>query len=354
MVSKSTEHRAERTPAAVAVSLYRAGAWSGIPSGRILDQASSILGPVINPGQSPALVAEQTESPGLPGSTSLVGTGHNSSTCLTTPVCPDAGWLLGRCEHGTERWIKLRCKRRTCPVCGEERKHRVSWRIQLGIESLSGDQGAGWFVGTFAEDIEKTQAVRTVAKFIKWLRKSQPQLQYASTWELTMEGRLHVNLVMAPWSYVRQKDLSRAWQRYSGGPVVWVERVGAAGRVGNEVAKVGRRKIGNYVAKWDQMVKDGRGVTFSQGWPALPESLGQSHRYGEIAWRFVGRFEAQDIMFDYERQIGVWNEVAPGEFASAYGEECHCFDYVDPKRRPDRCDVDVGLCAEDGGPPGDP
>lgn len=325
--------RAERTPGAAAVSLYGAGAWP-----RILDQASTVL------GSFPAPAAEQTQSPGGDGVTSLVSIGHNSSTGTKTAVCPNCGWLMGTCEHATQRWVKLSCKRRVCPVCGEERKHRISWRIQLGLEDLAGDLGGAWFVGTFAQDVVKSQAVRTVGKFIKHLRKSQPGLEYASTWETTKAGRLHVNVVLAPWSFVRQKELSAAWERYGGGPVAWIERVGASSGIGSEVTKMGkksRRKIGNYVAKWDQMVKEGRGVTFSRGWPKLPVSPIHSERYGEIKWRWVGQFEAEDIMFNYEREIGEWVEVAPGEFASAHGEECHCFDHVKMPKQKQSCSCSV-------------
>ena len=285
-----------------------------------------------------------------PGFSSLVVTGHNSTTSTDhaheregvvfgskIEVCPDAGWLLGECKHGTKRWVILSCKRRTCPVCGELRKHRISWRIQLGIEQLGGERGGAWFTGTFGFSIKKKAAVKVVAKFVRWVRGRMCfvvegadgvkrtvigyHAEYCSTWEVQKNGDLHVNIIFAPWSYIPQRELSAAWRRFGGGPVVWIKRVGAG--IGHEVAK-DRKRIGNYVAKWDQMVLQGRGVTYSKGWPKLPSDA-RVQRQGEIDWRWVGSKSFEDTIFNYEREQGHWLEMGPGEYGSAYGEECDCF-----------------------------
>ncbi len=244
-------------------------------------------------------------------------------------VCPRAGWLLGECCHGTKRWIKLSCKRRDCPVCGWTRKHLISWRIAQGVEELGGDSGAAWFVGTWDCDIPKAKAVKVVRQFIQKLRREQPQIQYASTWEVQRNGRLHVNLVMVPFRYIPQARISEMWQRFGGGRVVWIERVGKG--IGHEAAK-DRDRIGAYVAKWDQMVKNGRGVTYSKGWPKLPDRPSMERR-GKIAWHWVGEFDPEDIMFEYERSLGHWVEARAGEYASPYGEECDCFEVKVPEDR---------------------
>jgi len=86
----------------------------------------------------------------------------------------------------------------------------MAYRISRVIDSLGGKEGAAWFVGTWAKDVSKKSAVRTVGKMIKWLRKvSGHKLEYSSTWEVTRQGRLHVNLVIAPWSYIPQALLSQ-------------------------------------------------------------------------------------------------------------------------------------------------
>jgi hypothetical protein len=51
-------------------------------------------------------------------------------------------------------------------------------------------------------------------------------------------------------------------------------------------------------------------------------------RQGDITWRWVGCLEPEDALFNYERERGHWVQVAPGEYASAWGEECDCFDFV--------------------------
>jgi len=301
----------ERTPEAVAVDITKTegGSCHSDP-------------PTVSPGtdQTLFLYPEQTSSP------SLVHVLHNSTdgTRELVSACPAAGMMKGRCKHGTVRWVFLPCKRRGCPVCGERRKKRIAARIRYGIEQLGGDYGAAWFVGTFDRDIEKKEAVRVVGKMVRWIRKQAGvQIEYACTWELTERGRLHVNLILAPWAYVPQSVLSEAWQRFGGGKRVWIQRVGA--NIGNETAKAGRTKISNYVAKWDQMVQTGRGVTYSKGWPKMPESE-TMHRHGDIDWYWVGCLEPEYSQFEGEYKLRYWREVSPGEFAFAFGEDCDCFD----------------------------
>jgi len=255
-------------------------------------------------------------------SPSLVSIGHNSTNDIAEiATCPSAGWLRGECQHGTVRWIKLSCKRRDCPVCGLHRKHRIAWRIRIGVEELGRSAGAGWFVGTFDRDITKKKAVKTVGKMIRRLRKDTGiHFEYASTWELTKRGRLHVNIIMAPWIYIPQSKLSELWHRYGGGRRVWIERVGV--EVANETAKDGREKIGNYVAKWEQMVLTGRGVTYSRGWPKLPDNP-RAGRRGMIAWIWIpAADDPEDKPNDY---LGYWEEVSPGEYTTVLIEPCDCF-----------------------------
>ena len=237
--------------------------------------------------------------------------------------CPDSGWLRGVCEHGATRWVRLRCKRRSCPVCGRDRRRMIAWRIARGLDILGGEDGGAWFVGTFARDIDKKTAIRVQAKFVRWLRQGQPGLQYAATWEVTSVGRLHLNLVLAPWRYVSQGKLSEAWQRFGGGKVVWVQRVGCG--IGVEAAK-SRDGIGGYLGKWEQMVMSGRGVAYSKTWPKLPQNpfLG---RKGVIQWSWKGDLTPEARNFEYERLLGHWAEVLPGEFRFRYGDGCDCFEF---------------------------
>lgn len=182
-------------------------------------------------------------------------------------------------------------------------------------------------MGTFDRQISKREAVKVQRQFVKWLRKELGyQVQYAATWEVMGSGRLHLNLVLAPWQYVPQTLLSAKWEGFGGGPVVWVQRVG--GGVGVEAAKA-REGIGGYLGKWEQMVESGRGVAYSKGWPKLPETP-FAGRCGEVSWRWVDNLTQEGTMFWYERELGYWREVEPGEWRDAWGEECNCFDQRAP------------------------
>ena len=258
-------------------------------------------------------------------SPSLVATGITQHFS-PIEVCPGAGWLSGACIHGHVHWVRTTCKRRDCPVCGAHRRRKIAWRISQGVELLGGLAGGGWFVGSFDYDISKADAVKVQGKFVRWLRSYLGyKVEYAATWEVTRSGRLHLNLIMAPWRYISQRLLSEKWQRLGGGKIVWIERVGAG--IGEEAAK-SREKIGNYFAKWDQAVETGRGVAYSKGWPKLPDNP-MVHRRGAISWRWVGDLIDEARMFWYERELGHWHEVRPGEWKSPGGESCDCFDYVD-------------------------
>ncbi|MBA7679871.1 hypothetical protein ES703_88176 [subsurface metagenome] len=258
---------------------------------------------------------------------SLVGQGITRPKPRSFRTCQDSGWLKGVCRHGTTRWIRLRCKRRDCPFCGEVRRAMIAWRIARGIDELADKLGAAWFVGTFDWQISKVEAVKVQRQFIKWLRKVLGyQVQYAATWEVTRSGRLHLNLILAPWRYVPQTLLSAKWAGFGGGPVVWVQRVG--GGIGVEAVKA-RERIGGYLGKWEQMVEVGRGVAYSKGWPKLPENPGVG-RQGEISWRWVDSLDLESILFWYEEQMGYWREDFPGEYRFTFGEDCGCFERPPP------------------------
>lgn len=238
--------------------------------------------------------------------------------------CEDGVWLRGECSHKTERRINIPCKRRGCLVCGEKRKKRIAHRIEYGLEWL----GAGaWFVGTFDYDISKDEAVKVQNKFIRWVRSTQKKrVEYVSTWENHRSGRLHLNLVFGGWGYVSQKKLSEKWQKFGGGKVVWIERIEAG--IGVEVTKI-RGKIGNYLAKFDQMVMSGRGVNYSKGWPK-PPGREKIKRKGDIKWEYISNDDESYKDFENELALGWWVEVLPGtgEFKKRGDECCDCFKEV--------------------------
>ena len=245
-------------------------------------------------------------------------------------VCEDGGWLKGVCAHGAEHWVKVSCKRRTCPVCGELRKRLIAWRVERGIELLGGDYGAGWFVGTHADDVDKREADRIAARFIRKVKaflksKYGIVVEWVHIRELTGRGRLHHNVIFAPWVYIPQAVLSGIWQSCGGAKRVWIERVGAG--VGVEAAKL-RSKLAHYLAKYDQMVLYGRGISYSKSWPKLPDSIAAVRR-GRIYWTFVGNCSEESILHWYEAELGHWRELFPGEWGKSEGDGCRCFDFVE-------------------------
>lgn len=275
----------------------------------------------------PGPTTEHLEPPPSP---SLVGQGVTHELPPETH-CPYGRWMLAVCdEHANERWVYRPCKKRSCRVCGVRRRKRVAWRIARGLELLSPEHGGGWFVGTWPDYIGKSTAVRTVARFVARLRRNSPHLiSYACTWELTARGRLHVNLIFAPWTRIPQRVLSRWWQDVGGGKVVWIKRVGAG--IGQEAAK-SRQATGTYFAKFEQMVPTGRAATYSKCWPKLPETA-NCPRQGEIhfvreehwyPWQQPPALIAQDV------QLHLWEETLPGEYRNRQHITCNCFDHVLP------------------------
>jgi hypothetical protein len=269
---------------------------------------------------------------------SLVDKGHNSSSTSHDEVidfepvilkrykrleCPhSAGWMRGRCEHGNERWIHLDCKRRDCPVCGEIRRRRIAWRVEYGLQVLG--PGA-WVIVTWDWDIPKAEAVKTQNKLIKWIRRELGvRVEYAAVWEDTKKGRLHLNLILSPWRYINQRLLSQKCVDFGAGPVVWVEKV--EGGIGGEVSKL-RYKLGNYMAKFEQQVQEGRGINYSHGWPRLPED--PYRRLGRITWTWMDPMYDETEIFEEDVEVGLWGEILPGEYARcAEHELCDCFDFV--------------------------
>jgi len=264
----------------------------------------------------------QLDTPSPP---SLEGEGITHEVPLSS-YCPYGRWILAVCTlHGNRRWIYAPCKKRNCRVCGVKRRHRVAWRIAHGLETLTGDDGGGWFMGTWAYNVDKATAVKAVTRFVAWLRRTHvPEMQYACTWELTQKGRLHVNLVMAPWNYLHHSAIGEAWQRLGAGKVVWIKRVGAG--IGQEAAK-SREKCGNYFSKWEQMVPTRKAATYSKDWPKLPETP-FPERIGEIKYyheRFLPSGENPPAVFPDDYAIRLWHQPRLFEFCDPEEPWCNCF-----------------------------
>lgn len=238
--------------------------------------------------------------------------------------CPEANYMRGVSMDGDIRWTATGCKRRTCPVCGRKRKKKIAWRIAAGIEALGRGEGGGWVVGGFKKELDKKEMVKTLAKFIRRVRKeSGVNVEYAVTWERYRKGGLHVNIIMVPWVFVDFKVLRKWWTRYGGQPRLSIKRVGAG--IGAEAAK-SMQKYGNYVAKFDQMVLKGKGVSYSKGWPKLPDLPPALDRKGDISWLYLDKYSPEAAIFRDERERGYWSQVGVGEFKFMLKEKSDAFD----------------------------
>lgn len=200
-------------------------------------------------------------------------------------------------------------------------RRRIAERVAFGVRSF---WPCAWLVLTFAgsqaEDPKwKVAAVRRLAHFIKLLRKEYGRkLEYAATYELTRRGRLHINLIIGPWTFISQKRLQILW-----GARVSVALVKDASLIGREAAKsYFPESLGTYLSKLDQAVpvEWGRRCSFSRVWPRLPR--GGLPRVGSISWQYC-RVEDRISFYagEFEEKFV---EVEAGEYAYK-GEVCFCF-----------------------------
>jgi len=104
------------------------------------------------------------------------------------------------------------------------------------------------------------QARRTYAHFVQWLRRKYGYgIEYVRAPEFTKIGRIHVHTAMI-MPFVRQSDLSRAWNVFSHG----------AFRIDIRAAKPGLAKeLAKYLGK---NMSAGH-ISRSKGWPKAPPAV---------------------------------------------------------------------------------
>ncbi len=142
---------------------------------------------------------------------SLVSSPNNSTRESRNGLkCANPFLLLGTCTHGSKRYRLVPCKRRDCEACGRVGRRRIAERIAYGVRQF---WPCAWIVLTFAvadaeSPVWKKQAVKRLGVFIRALRKELGvKLEYAATYECTARGRLHINLIIGPWSFIEQRWL---------------------------------------------------------------------------------------------------------------------------------------------------
>jgi len=293
---------------------------------------------------APAPVGAPEADYGLEGrATSLVTTTDNSGGVAWGGHhdCPDPRLVLGECDHGQQRFVLKRCKRRDCEYCGALGRYQIAQRIAKGVREY---WPCSWQVLTFdteeAEEAKwKKKAVQKMGDYVAWLREKMgmPDLQYAATYELTQQGRLHINLIAGPWTYIPQKVLQARW-----GAQMWVKRIrdDGSGDIGKEAAKsYSPEALGSYLSKLEQVVPEkwGRRVSYSRGWPKLDKKPWE--RKGEIKWRHEWELERWEIAsFEHSRSLGWWREETMAgeclltEWVNLLApHSCDCFELVPPK-----------------------
>jgi len=306
----------------------------------------------LQPSRSPFLyksnsgITQQVPCP-PPSQATVSSSGFKDETI----ECPAAIWVMGRCaDHGQIRWILVKCKRRTCEVCGPAGRKNIAediaFHVRMGM--LAGERFA-WLVLTFPDEIAefstfKPQAVRALASFVRWLRRScgMSDLQYVATYELQQRGRLHINLICGPWKFVPHRRLLTKW-----GGRVSAEYVQDSEEIAVEAAaSYSPEGLSGYVSKLESSVPAewGRRVSFSQGWKKVPKRLRRPEREGEIQWKMPDGADLR--LLDSLIQEGKVIKVAEGEYAHGgqYHEhlECHCYEWKHKRwrRRPREGDVE--------------
>jgi len=251
---------------------------------------------------------------------SLVTPPHKSTE--TPPSnCPNARWLVGDCEHGQQYWTLIPCKRRDCVECGIRGRRKIARRIAYGVRKL---WPCAWMVLTFKkgeiDDHSTADSRKRLSAFIRWLRVKRPGLAYAATYERTMAGTLHINLLVGSWVAVPQVDIERAWGRR-----VWIAWVRDEGAVSAEAAKTySPESLGNYVSKLDQAVQQGRRVSFSRHWPVEPAEKLRA----KIRWRLPDALEQNT--FNNLWRLGWVQALAPDLWRRLDGQwtACVCSEVV--------------------------
>ena len=165
------------------------------------------------------------------------------------------GWTLLSCTHGNLKWLPKRC--RSCPGC------RLAHRKKTIARVLSATTSQPWvaFVTlTSLPGSEWPQILRWQQRFMRYLRKRIPDLQYVSAKEEgSKTGMKHLHLIVYPWVWVPYPEMSKRWEAISGAWNVNVERINGLGVAGY---------ITKYMSKAPLGIR--KNITYSRDFPKLP------------------------------------------------------------------------------------
>jgi hypothetical protein len=258
---------------------------------------------------------------------------------LPEGFCPDYFFLKFQCTaHKAAQWKRMPCKRRSCPICGPKIRLEQQQRIAYGIRKL---WPAALLVLTFkaVEDGNtcylhgrqapvadcltcKTWATSQLARFVAKLRRRLTDLEYVATYEQHKSGVLHINLVVARWDRIPLPELLRLWGRRLSSSWV-VDDVQASAEIHKRRVEKSPDGLGAYLVKIAQQVERGRSISFSKGWPEVPQETAEFE--GEITASLPEGGETVQMFL--AGQAGWIREDAPGMFYNALDtpEPCDCF-----------------------------
>jgi hypothetical protein len=158
------------------------------------------------------------------------------------------------CQHNTIKYAPKRC--RHCPGCIQSHKNRLTARV---TKALSPDTTAAFLTLTSRPDMSWPILMKAFTRYIAWLRKQIPQLEYCAVKEQgAATGMKHLHIVVINWKYIPWADLSAKWLLLSGAWNLNIKPI----RTGSP---------GTYIAKYlgKDILTVRKQVTFSRKFPKL-------------------------------------------------------------------------------------
>lgn len=182
------------------------------------------------------------------------------------------GWLWMRCPHGTDVCVPLKCGH--CDACLERRKAKHVARICYAIYEFG---PAAQLEFTSRPGMTWPEIMRAWSKMIALIREVNPAAQYAAIKEAGPEtGMVHLHVIIVNWKYILQRDLSRWWEKLTGAPVVWVQRV-----TSSNAAFYVAKHLTKDVARMRNPVTYGRGFPKHAFQPALKFICKMDHMFDD-------------------------------------------------------------------------
>jgi len=181
------------------------------------------------------------------------------------------GWREVRDGCGSILWVPNRC--RVCPGCSEHHKAIVKGKIRYGLATT---EERAFLTLTCHPDTPQAHDLaalgRSWSKMLRWLRtRTGVHLEACRVVETTKAGAFHLHIGLIGWKFIPQREISDAWRRFSGSPIVHIEAIDV---------KYGPAYLAKYVSKNVADSDIRQRVSFTRGWPRETREAG--------SWRVTG------------------------------------------------------------------